>query len=142
MATFLETKVVAEAIRASAKSGENVDLSEEQVPEMRFVEVDSVDVAANTTGDANTTMYDLTTLLSPEALGSIAEHASQEVSEGVWKVKGLHAWRMRLAIEKLQSYKASNEIQKQLPMAQNPVGTRQKKSSDLGALFKEGEEES
>jgi hypothetical protein len=96
-------------------------------------------------GEKNATMYDLTTLLSPKALAGIKSHVSaQDVKEDVWKVKDSHAaWRIRLAIDKLKSYKESNEIQKALPRVQNPTGSRearlQRLSSGLGGRTEEEE---
>jgi hypothetical protein len=150
---FLEKRVVAEAMRVSgmATSAEKDASDEKQELALRLVAVDSEDVATNTLGEAktpaeaNTTMYDLTTLISPETLGSVTNHAAQDVTEGVWKMRDSHAWRVQLAIEKLKSYKESNEIQKQLPMVQNPAGSREariQRLSKLGARSEETNKES
>jgi hypothetical protein len=100
---------------------------QERVIGLKFsAAVGSEDVATNTPEEDNTTTYDLTTLLSPSTLDSIKSHAAaQGVAEGVWKFKGPHALPIRLAIEKLKSYKESNDIHKALPMVQNPVGSRE-----------------
>jgi len=140
MAALLEKRVVAEVKRTSktAASVEHGDSSEKE----RMLSLRLVPGVTSTTspGEANTTTYDLTTLLSSEALASISDHVAHAVAEGVWKVKGPQAWRVRLAIDKLQTYKASNEIQKRLPMVQNPAGSRMPKLFKLGAVSgKDGE---
>jgi hypothetical protein len=144
MGAYLERKVVAEAMRAlrTAKGVERDAASEEQVPGLKFIAVGSEGVATSSPGEANTTMYDLATLLSSEALDHIAKHAAQDVTEGVWKLQGSHALRIRLAIERLKRYKETNEIQKALPMVQNPAGSREARLSKLGSRSEEGKEES
>ena len=145
MGAYLEKRIVEEAMPASgsaATSGEHSASSEEQVPELKFVAVDSNDVVTSSPEEANTTLYDLATLLSSEALENITKHTARDVTEGVWKVQGSHALRIRLAIEKLKSYKESNEIQKALPMVQNPAGAREARLSKLGSRSEEGKEES
>jgi hypothetical protein len=141
MGGFLERKVVAEAMRALGKatSAERDAASEEQAPGLKFIAVDSEDVATSSPGE---TMYDLTTLLSSEALDNITKHAAQDVTEGVWRVQGSRALRIRLAIERLKRYKETNEIQKALPMVQNPAGSREARLSKLGSRSEEGKEES
>jgi hypothetical protein len=158
MAAYLEKQVVEEVVKRASKIAAAVErdtassFSREQVAELRFVRVDSGDVAATRfsppPGEANTTttttIYELTTLLSPEALESTKSYVSaQDVKEGVWEVKDSHAaWRIRLALEKLKSYKESNEIQKALPMVQNPTGSREarlQRSSELGRTRSEEE---
>ena len=112
---------------------------------MKFVAVDSNDVVTSSPEEANTTLSDLATLLSSEALENITKHTARDVTEGVWKMKDSHAWRVQLAIEKLKSYKESNEIQKQLPMVQNPAGSREariQRLSKLGARSEETNKES
>jgi hypothetical protein len=102
------------------------------------------DVATNTPEDNNTTTYDLTTLLSPEALDSIKSHAAAQgvTTEGVWKFKGpQHAVPIRLAIERLKSYKESNDIHKALPTVQNPVGSREARLQRLAERSSEQEEQ-
>lgn len=143
MAALLEERITAEVKRASrtATSAENDDHSEEQAMRLKVVAGD----ASTTTSpeEANTTTtYDLTTLLSSETLASITNHVAHAVTEGVWKVQGPQAWRVRLAIDKLQSYRSSNEIQKQLPMVQHPAGSRQQKLSKLRAGSEESKDES
>ena len=145
MGAYLEKRIVEEAMPAlgsAATSGEHSASSEEQVPELKFVAVDSNDVVTSSPEEANTTLYDLATLLSSEALENITKHTARDVTEGVWKVQGSHALRIRLAIEKLKSYKESNEIQKALPMVQNPAGAREARLSKLGSRSEEGKEES
>jgi hypothetical protein len=144
MGALLERKVVAEAMRALGKatSAERDAAPEEQVPGLKFIAVDSKDVATSSPGEASTTVYDLTTLLSPEALDNIAKHAAQDVTEGVWKLQGSRALQIRLAIERLKRYKETNEIQKALPMVQNPAGSREARLSKLGSQSEEGKEES
>ena len=155
MAAYLEKKVVEEVMkrgsrrRAGGVERDDVAFSRVQGAELRLVGADSEDVGvANNSlpGEKNATTYDLATLLSPEALDSITSHVSaQDVKEGVWKAKDSHTatWRIRLAIDKLKSYKESNEIQKALPMVQNPTGARearlQRLSSGLGARTEEEE---
>ena len=155
MAAYLEKKVVEEVVKRGSKIAGGVErdtasFPREQVAELRFVGVDlEADVATNPsrpgkTNTTTTTIYDLATLLSPEALESITSHVSaQDVKEGVREVKDSHAaWRFRLALEKLKSYKESNEIQKALPMVQNPTGSREarlQRSSELGRTRSEEE---
>ena len=67
MGAYLEKRIVEEAMPASgsaATSGEHSASSEEQVPELRFVAVDSNDVVTSSPEESNTTLYDLATLLS------------------------------------------------------------------------------
>jgi hypothetical protein len=147
MAAYLEKKVVEEVMKRGSRMAGGLErddassFSRGQGAELRLVVV-----ATNPPlGETNATTYDLATLLSPEALAGITSHVSaQDVKEGVWTVKDSHAaWRIRLAIDKLKSYKESNEIQKALPMTQNPTGSRearlQRLSSGLGGRTEEEE---
>lgn len=119
---------IAKGVEHDASSPE-----EERVIELKFsaaVDSSEEDVATNTPEEDNntTTTYDLTDLLSPSTLDIIKSHAAAQgvTIEGVRKFKGpQHALPIRLAIERLKSYKESNDIQKALPMVQNPVGTRE-----------------
>lgn len=140
---YLEGRVGVEVRRAvdSSRMGmmrvEDDDASspeEERVIGLKFSAAAAVgsseDVTATNTPEEtnNTTTYDLTTLLSPSTLDSIKSHAAAQgvTTEGVWKFKGpQHALPIRLTIEKLKSYKESNDIHKALPMVQNPVGSRE-----------------
>ena len=147
VAALLEKRLITEAARASRMvTGARHDASLEDLGlRLKLVALHSGDTVTAFSGEADTTTHDLTTLLSSEALASITNHVAQDMTEGVWGVKGPHAWRVRLAVEKLQSYKSSNEIQKQLPMVQNPAGTRearQQRLSKLGARSEAGKEES
>ena len=142
MGEYLERKVVEEVVRASRTATDAEHDTSSEVLELRFLAVDSGDVATTTSGEADTIAYDLTTLLPSEALDSIASHAVRDVTAGVWKVKGSRSLPIRLAIEKLKSYKESNEIKKALPMAQNPAGSREARLAKLGSRSGEGKEES
>jgi hypothetical protein len=154
MAKYLEGKVVEEVVkwglrRAGGVERDDASFSRGRVVGLRLGGGDEERVVATDSlpGEKNATMYDLTTLLSPKALAGIKSHVSaQDVKDGVfWKAKDPHAaWRIRLAIDKLKSYKESNEIQKALPMVQNPTGSREarlQRSSELGRDRSEEEEE-
>lgn len=101
---------------------------------VRFVDVSSTDAGAaglSGEGEAGTELYDLSTLLSPENLDKITTDVKQNITNGVLKLRGPKAWQVRLALDRLKTYKAANEIQKELPMVQNPAGTRGARQQEL-----------
>jgi hypothetical protein len=130
----VEVRRAVDSLRMGMMGVQDDDVSspdEERVIGLKFFAAavgSSEDVATNTPEEDNiTTTYDLTTLLSPEALDSIKSYAAAQdvTADRVWRLKGPHALHIRLAIERLKSYKESNDIHKALPTVQNPVGSRE-----------------
>lgn len=104
---------------------------------------DAGDIGTEAQVQTDGQVYDLPTLLSPETLSALKAELAQDVTDTICVAKSSAACQAQLALTRLKVYKESNEIAKELPQVQNPVGSREakwKKRMELGARSEDEDE--
>ena len=147
-AAMLERKVVKAVMPLLKSRGQDASSSSLPVAEgnafaLRFGHNDAGDIESEAQVHADGQVYDLTALLSPATLSAMEAELAQDVTDMVCVAKGSGACHAQLALARLKAYKESNEIAKELPQVQNPVGSREarlKKRMELGARSEDEDE--
>lgn len=112
---------------------------------LMFVQKDATDVTGEAQVEveaASGHVFELPTLLSPETLSALRSELAQKAADMIYIPKSSEACHVQLALSRLQAFKESNEIQKELPQVQNPVGTRaaRQRLAELGGRSDEQDE--
>lgn len=149
MAAMLEKRVVdtvTSAVRASDKQDTSSITSSTTVAFVIALDAEgSRGLELESRVDSDIMFYDLPALLSPETLQAIKDSIARNSSSTVYISKSPRACQAQLALDKLKTYKESNEILKDLPRVQNPPGSREarlkRESEELGDRPTEEEED-
>lgn len=146
-AAMLERRVVV-AVTHMLKShgqatGSSSSSAEDIAFALKFIHNDAADLEGEAQVQADGEVYDLTALLSPETLSVLKGELAQDSTDTIYVAKGSEACQAQLALARLKAYKESNEIAKELPQVQNPVGSREarlKKRLELGGRSEDEDE--
>lgn len=129
MAAMLEKRVIdtlTSAVRASGKQDTSSTTSSAAIAiALALDEEGSRELELESHVDSDIMFYDLPALLSPETLQAIQDSIAPSSSSAVYISKSPRACQAQLALDKLKTYKESNEILKDLPRVQNPPGSRE-----------------
>jgi hypothetical protein len=143
MAKMLEGKAV-EAVRRlmRLRGGESRSASS-STPDHAFSLIfDREKAGATESGqpvEGSDHVFDLTTLLSPATFSALKSELAQETTGTVHISKSSRACQAQLALERVKTYKDSNEIVKDLPQKQNPPGSREARLQRMERYFEFGE---
>lgn len=135
---MLEGKVVVAVNRAVEVRGQDA-CSTPSAFGLAFDHKDVGDAESNAQAEAGSHVYELASLLSPESLNVLRSDLAPDSTGTIHISASPEACQAQLALDRLKTYKESNEIFKELPKRQNPAGTRearfQKQHEQLDALL-------
>lgn len=141
-AAMLEEKAVTAVTRAiKAQAQEPTTLAGLHAITLNLGRLDVGRPGGEVQNEGGNHIYELPELLSPESLNSLKAMLGQDSTAKVFLSKGEEACRAQLALERLKTYKDSNDILKALPKVQNPPGSREAREERRAAQLRARQED-